>query len=77
MDWFWGKVLLNLSSALVLFTNAAIYASSGPITCKDSFLIVLTIANSTYKIIYHEIWSLNPPQVCSKNCVHEQHKRMK
>ena len=51
---------LNLSSALVLFMNPAIYASSSPIKCKDTFLIVLTIASSTSKIIYNQIRSSNP-----------------
>ena len=69
--------LLNLSSALVLFANPAIYTSSSPTTCKDSFLIVLTIANSTPKIIYNQRRPLKPPQVSSKNCVRKQHKRMK
>ena len=53
--------LLNLSSVLVLFANQAIYASFSPIKCKDSFLIVPTIANSTSKIIYDQIRLLKPP----------------
>ena len=32
--------LLNLSIALVLFANPAIYASSSPISCKYSFLTI-------------------------------------
>ena len=69
--------LLNLSGALVLFANPAIYASSSRITCKDSFLIVLSIANSTSKIIYNQIRSLKPRQVSSKKCVRKQHKSVK
>ena len=69
--------LLNFSSALVLFANPAIYASPSPIACKDSFLTVLMITNSTSKVIYNQIRSLNPTQVFSKNCVREQHKRIK
>ena len=42
--------LLNLSSALVLFANPAIYVSSSPINCKDSFLIALTIATAHPKL---------------------------
>ena len=68
--------LLNLSCALVLFANPGSYASSSPITCKDPFLVVLTIANGTSKIIHNQIRSLKPAQVFSKNCVSEQHKSM-
>ena len=69
--------LLNLSSVLVLFTNPGIYARSSPLTCKDSFLIVLKIANSTSKTIYNQIRSFKPLQVSLKNCVRQLHKRMK
>ena len=63
--------LSNLSSALVLFANPAIYASSSLLTCKDSFLFVLMIANSTPKIIYNQIISLKLPssllkELCSR-----------
>ena len=68
--------LLNLSHALVLFANPAIYASSSPMTNKDSFLTVLTVANRTSKIIYNQIRLFKPTQVSSNNWVREQPKRM-
>ena len=80
LEYFWTIIsycLLRLSSALLLLENAAIYASSSPITCKDSFLIVLMIANSTFKIIFNQIRSLKTPSKVSwNNCVREQHKRI-